>query len=260
MVAENPASIRNIAEYDAVISQLRSDTPPDLTESKGIKSPCILNTLGNFHILSNVSVDLMHDMFEGVIGFSLEQTLNYCVRRKIASIDQLRSFIESFHYGDLSKSNKPSKLCLDKKNIGQNASQARCLFFHIPFILFKFKTRLEPIWLVIETLLQITQILMSDEINESDLERLSGLIATHLQCYQSYFGQPLKPKQHFLTHYVGIIRSMGPVIKFWAMRMEAKHQYFKRVAQTTKNFVNIKKTLALHFGKFTIVVILNHKN
>lgn len=38
---------------------------------------------------------------------------------------------------------------------------------------------------------------------------------------------------------------MGPVIMFWAFRMEAKHQFFKRNVYKTNNFVNIKKSLAL---------------
>lgn len=88
---------------------------------------------------------------------------------------------------------------------------------------------------------------MSHEINETDLERLSTLITTHLQCYMLYFGTNLKPKHHFLTHYTGVIRSLGPVIKFWAMRMEAKHQFFKRIVYKTNNFINIKKTLAKGF-------------
>lgn len=251
MVRENPATLRTKNEYDAIISLLQSDAPPNLTRSKGIKSPCILNTLDNFHILSNISVDLMHDVFEGTVGFLLEQVFNYLVRNKIASIDELQNLVHCFQYGRLSSNNTPSKIILEKKNVGQNASQARCLMMHLPFILFKYKSQLESVWLVVETKLQIIQILMSDEINETDLDRLTNLITTHLNCSQAIFGQMLKPKHHFLLHYPSVIRAMGPVIHFWAMRMEAKHQYFKRIAYRTKNFVNIKKTLAeKHQEKF----------
>lgn len=251
MVAENPAKLRTRREYDATISLLKSDSPPNLTQSKGIKSPCILNTLDNFHILSNVSVDLMHDVFEGAVGFLLEQILNYCVQNKIASMDELQNIVHCFPYGNLSSNNIPSKINVDKKNVGQNASQARCLIFHLPFILFKYKSQLESIWLVVETMLQIIQILLSDEMCELDLDRLTDLISLHLNCYRDRFHQTLKPKHHFLIHYPTVIRAMGPVIHFWAMRMEAKHQYFKRIANKTNNFVNIKKTLAQrHQEKF----------
>lgn len=141
--------------------------------------------------------------------------------------------------------NKPSKLNIDKKNVGQNASQALCLISHLPFILFPFKEKLQPIWLAVESLLQIIQILLSDEVDEAiDLKRLSELITTHLRCYRDFFKHLLKPKHHFLLHYVMVIMLMGPVVRFWSLRMEAKHQFFKRVVYKTKSFVNIKKSLA----------------
>lgn len=115
---------------------------------------------------------------------------------------------------------------------------------HLPFILFPFKNQLKTIWLAVESMLQIVQILLSDEINDEDLKRLSNVITVHLECYQNVFGQTLKPKHHFLLHYVRVIQLMGPVVKFWALRMESKHQFFKREIQNTKNFVNIKKSLA----------------
>lgn len=250
LVTEDHSTIRNESDYNSMIRKLQSNSPPSLTESKGIKSPCALNSLSNFHILSNVSVDLMHDIFEGCAGFLLEQVFNYCVEKKIASIDNLRSLVHCFDYG-IKRDKIPSKLNLEKKNVGQNATQAKCLMMNLPFILFRYQNELKLIWLAVESMLQIIQILMSDVISEAQLERLSNLISTHLKCYQEFFGQVLKPKHHFLIHYPRIIRCMGPVVKFWAMRMEAKHQYFKRIIYSTKNFINIKKTMAQkHQEKF----------
>lgn len=187
----------------------------------------------------------MHDVFEGIIGFSLEQLFIYCIKEKIASLKELQTLVECYNYGQMSKQNIPSKLMTEKKNLGQNASQAKCLILHLPFILYRFKDQLKPIWLAaIETMLKIIQILLSDEIEEPDLKILNEMIINHLQCYQAFFDLPLKPKHHFLLHYVSVIRAMGPVVKFWAMRMEAKHQYFKQLVNHTKQFVNIKKTLA----------------
>lgn len=244
MVKENPNNIRNITEYDDVMAQFESGNKLDLTATKGIKTMCALNSLNNFHILTNASVDLMHDIFEGSVGFLLYQVFNYCITHKIASIEQLQFLVQYYYYGEISKRNIPSKLMIDKKNVGQNASQAKCLILHLPFILFKFQDALKPIWLAVQSMLQIIHILLSDEMDEIDLERLSELITTHNECFQLYFQIPLKPKQHFLLHYVRVIKAMGPVVRFWAMRMEAKHQFFKQIVAKTKNFVNLKKTLS----------------
>lgn len=244
MVKEDSSTLRTIDEYDEVLLKIQSGENLSLTAAMGVKSKCILNQLETFHVLRNASVDLMHDLFEGTVGFLLEQVFIYCDTHEILSIDKIQTLIECFFFGELSKSDKPSKVILEKKNLGQNASQARCLILNLPFILHGFKEKLKPIWLSVETLLQIIQILLSDEIDEQDLSRLSALTTSHLECYQVYFNKQLKPKHHFMLHYEKVIKSMGPVIRFWAMRMEAKHQFFKQIVYKTKNFVNIKKTLA----------------
>ena len=35
----------------------------------------------------------------------------------------------------------------------------------------------------------------------------------------------------------------GPLVKHWTMRYEAKHSYFKKLAQNVRNFKNISLTL-----------------
>ena len=37
----------------------------------------------------------------------------------------------------------------------------------------------------------------------------------------------------------------GPLVRQWCMRFEAKHHYFKRLAQGMNNFKNLPKTLAM---------------
>lgn len=236
MTQENTYTMRDKNKYNEIIAQLLSDSPPDLTAAKGIKSYCPINYLNYFHI--------MHDIFEGVGAFALEEVFGYCINHKIATFQQIQSMVHCYNFGVLSKKNIPSKINLDKKNLGQNASQALCLILHIPYILSVFKNELENVWDIVTTLLQIIQIVMSKEIKESDINRLAELIQKHLMCMKTYFNKRLKPKHHFLLHYPTVIRQMGPVIYLWTMRMEGKHQYFKQIANQTKSFVNIKKTLA----------------
>lgn len=244
LVDENEIVLRTKQEYEKMVASIESGENLNLTETKGIKSACLLNNLPNFHILSNVTVDLMHDVFEGVVGYLLEEVFKYCIKENIATLGQLQSQVDNYYYGCLWK-NKPSKLIIDKKNVNQNASQALCLILHLPYILFPFKEKLQSIWLSVESMLQIIQILLSDELDdEFDLKRLSEMITTHLKCYKEFFNQLLKPKHHFLIHYVLVIMLMGPVVRFWSLRMEAKHQFFKQIINKTKNFMNIKKSLA----------------
>ena len=40
------------------------------------------------------------------------------------------------------------------------------------------------------------------------------------------------------------IHRFGPLVRFWTMRYEAKHSYFKKLAQNVGNFINVPWTLA----------------
>lgn len=243
MTKENPNVLRTMCDYDKCVEVLQSNEKNK--ETFGVKSYCHLNDIKHFHIMRNISVDFMHDILEGLISFTLLEVFEYCTNRNIATIDQIESLVECFNFGELDKCAKPSKIKLDKKNLGQSASQSYCLFKSIPFILFKLKEFLHDIWEPVGTLLQILTIITSHSITECDVERLESLVQKHLDSFIKIFGKHLKPKQHLLLHYARVIRSMGPIVFFWVMRMESKHQFFKRIAQRTKNFINLKKTMAL---------------
>lgn len=51
----------------------------------------------------------------------------------------------------------------------------------------------------------------------------------------------------------------GPVVNFWCMRYEAKHNYFKSLAQRVKNFRNIAKTLSNHHQRLICLYINSEK-
>ena len=41
------------------------------------------------------------------------------------------------------------------------------------------------------------------------------------------------------------MRRLGPLVRFWTMRYEAKHAYFKSLVQSIENFINLPYTLAM---------------
>lgn len=61
------------------------------------------------------------------------------------------------------------------------------------------------------------------------------------------------------TTLLGIINDYyyrcGPLVRFWCMRYEAKHNYFKSIAQRTKSFRNISKTLANHHQRLVCLYL-----
>lgn len=243
-VKEEISSLRTIENYNAQLESISSVDKVDYSISKGIRKPCVLNNLNNFHILRNKSCDLMHDMNEGSICFVLKRLFLHCIDQRIFTKKEIQDIVRDFNYGQLSKKNKPSFLDLGSRNLGQSACQLYCLMIHTPFMLYKYQHKLEPVRICIESLLQIMQILYSTSITEDDVVILENLIEVHLSSIIEKLDMQLFPKQHFLTHYPSIIRSNGPVLNNWSMRMEAKHSYFTKIAHSTNNYVNIADSLA----------------
>lgn len=186
----------------------------------------------------------MHDLLEETVPVMLKHVFNCCIKDKILTLIELEHLIESFSYGKLYKKNEPEKLNMDKKNLGQSATQMYCLILNIPFILLPYKEKLRGIWKVVETMLQILEIVFSESISEKDIEDLKKAVETHLKLMIDIFGVSLIPKYHLLLHYPRVIRAMGPLIFMWNMRFEAKHQFFKAMAVKTQNYVNLNKPLA----------------
>lgn len=56
MVKENPKTLRTIDEYDQIIAKIETDAHLSLSETKGIKTTCPLNSMDHFHILTNMTV------------------------------------------------------------------------------------------------------------------------------------------------------------------------------------------------------------
>lgn len=136
--------------------------------------------------------------------------------------------IQFFNYGLLNKKSIPSKLRMERKNLGQSASQVHCLMLNIPFILFPYKKKLSEIWSAVANMLRILGIAFSEAMSQNELNDLDVAIESHLKIIIDKFGGRLLPKHHLLLHYTRVIRKMGPLLPMWNMRFEAKHQYFKR--------------------------------
>lgn len=237
---------RTKEKYSEQLKIIERSEKVNYKETKGIKRYCSLNDLSFFHIFINKTVDIMHDLLEGVIPHLLLKLFELGISNKIFTLKEIQESVEFFKFGFLHRANTPSQIRLDKSNLGQNSSQMKCLFLNIPFILWKYRKYkiLEERWICVESLLRITETSFSDEITDIDIQRLENDISAYLENIQKLFGNDLLVKHHMLLHYPNIIRSMGPLTGMCMMRFEAKHKYFKDAARINKNFMNIPKTLA----------------
>lgn len=218
----------------------------DLKETKGIKSHCELNNLNHFHILDNFAVDIMHDLLEGTIGFLLSRVFSYCFDEKIFSEESLSHLMLFFDYGQLNSQNVPSALNLNRKNLGQNASQMKCLFQNLPLILYNYKNdlKLKKVWPCVDSMLKILQIIYSSSICESDLANLKLYISVHLTSLIEVLKTVLIPKHHMMLHYPKVIEKVGPLVHLSTLRFEMKHREFTRHSKQSNNFKSVSKSLS----------------
>lgn len=235
---ENVNSMRKIESYAYYLSVIKNNED-DLKSSKGIKKYCIFNELTNFEIFQNSSVDLLHDLTEGVVPFFVKRLFDFLIEKKILNFRELQAKIRDYNYGFLNRKYKPSKLKLTRANLNQSARQMYCLIIHLPFILFSHKKKIGKYWHAMQNLLQIMQIVYSVKIGECDIEKLQVVIEEYLTFLTNTLKVNLTPKHHFLCHYPGVIRKLGPLIYLSTMRYESKHKTFTDMGRLTNNFKNI---------------------
>lgn len=253
MYREDESKMRTVEKYDKQMTVIEMSTNVNLATTCGIKRYCALNDLRHFHIMKNPSVDIMHDLNEGVIPFLLKYLINYCHSEKIIKEEALIKLIQYHDYGILNQKNVPSQVNMDKRNLNQNTSQSLCLFRNIPFILHQFREKLQSVWSCVESLLKIVQISYSWEITEKDLQTLEQCVYDHLSSvrHKLKIVGNLIPKHHFLTHYATTIRVMGPLRQMSTIHFERKHKLLKNFAKNTQNFRNISKSLAIKHQQAT---------
>lgn len=126
---------RGNSHYVEMLKIVENSEKVNLKETCGIKRYCILNDLSYFNIFENFSVDIMHDFNEGTISFLLNHVFLKLQKSKVMKEGDLKFAVKSYRYPMYFRRDKPSILNLKRSNLGQNASQMKCLFLNLPFIL-----------------------------------------------------------------------------------------------------------------------------
>ncbi|XP_038137605.1 uncharacterized protein LOC119781269 [Cyprinodon tularosa] len=204
----------------------------------GLKRNSTLNSLQFFHVSQNFSLDIMHDILEGVGQDEIKLLLEYMSENFLSKPDLL-SRIYAFDYGYLERKNRPTRVNLDSGNntIGLNWIQTLCLIRNIPLIFGDIVPKGDQNWSLLLLLLQIINIIFSPSLTMGMTVYLKHLIMEHHALFrQLYPNRNMIPKHHYMLHYPSCIRRIGPLIHMWSMRFEAKHRVFKN---TLKNFKNI---------------------
>lgn len=214
---------------------------PTLPYVFGVKKTSLLNSLQYFHTSDHFSVDIMHDILEGVAQYEMKLLLHYL--QTYVTPNNLALRIQSFNYGFMERNNKPPAVNLSEgsNDLGLNAIQSWCLLRNMPLIFGDLISTSDEHWYLLLLLLQIVNIAFSPVLTYGATIYLKHLIEEHHRLFKQLFpSKRLLPKHHLMIHYPHCIRSIGPILHSWCMRYEGKHNFFKKQL----SFKNITKTLA----------------
>ena len=215
---------------------------PDNAAIYGVTGPSVFQRLDYFDVVQGFPPDIMHDCCEGVMPAIVYGIVKHLVDEKITTVRCINQKIASFVFQGADRVNKPEPFRSDCSIIG-SASQKMCLFRLLPFFV---DLELCPDALKLYGLSrEVMMFVFSRCVSREDLAYIEQKIEALRICINEHFPRiTVTPKFHYLIHYPTMMTRFGPLRNLWCMRFEAKHQYFKSVAASVGNFVNIAHTLA----------------
>lgn len=152
---------------------------------------------------------LPKNLLEGFCVYDLSQILPHIIEtEKIISIKLWDDRKLLFQYGKTEKCNisPPIKMTHLKQQKFNMSSREMWTFCHF---------------------LPLNVGYLITEFDETILNKLQSNIKKHHHLHEQLFGNTLKSKHHFVTHYPSSIRQVGPLKHLWCFKFESKHRELK---------------------------------
>lgn len=137
----NRKEIHNVFDGNECILRTKDTYSADLKLNNkkltGVVESCIFHTLSDFHVTENLSIDVMHDVLEGICQYDLGLILHSFTKvDKFFTLDDLNHRIKAFKYG--ANRNKPPEILsnhIKQKRLMMSASEMQSLVRHLPLII-----------------------------------------------------------------------------------------------------------------------------
>ena len=191
--------------------------------------------------------DCMHDMLEGACPKEFKLLLLHCVSSKYFTLVEYNERLVNFNYG-YSDNDRPVPLLCSTfskdTSIHSSAAQMLTLIRILPALIGPKVPEGDANWSCFLLLRKMLDIIMCPLLPSGACATLKHLVIEHHTLYCSLYGcDQVIPKMHFLTHYPEQILAIGPSIRAWTMRHEAKLNFFKQASRIS-NFKNIPQSVA----------------
>ena len=246
---EEKFELRTPAKHAELCASLQLEAGARNSTKYGINRRSILEDVRHFSVAGRtLAHDFMHDMLEGILPLEMKALLKYCFSESFFTLDLINLRLQSFAFGYSEVGSKPVPLTAatfdhDGK-LKQSASRMLLLARVLPFLIGdKIPEECEQ-WECYLTLLDILEIALSPTVSKHTVSYLRVLIEEHhLKFVELYPHLNVIPKMHYMVHYPSQILALGPMVRTWTMRHEAKLSLLKQ-SGLRSNFKNIAQTVA----------------
>uniref|UniRef100_A0A336MTF2 CSON005766 protein n=1 Tax=Culicoides sonorensis TaxID=179676 RepID=A0A336MTF2_CULSO len=240
---------REIIENSMTEDQVIAD--PHVTF--GFKKVSQLSYLKHFNIETGTTVDPFHDLLEGIVPRDLNLVFHFMMKVMKISEEEIKNFINAFHYGRLNNKHKPSNVTFGSNRLGLSGMQCLTLILNFHFIFghyFKTPEQLKILNFT-QNLTKITCIAFKNILTESDRLVLHESITHYLTELKVLFPHArYSRKHHFLIHYPEVIERLGPTAHMSTAPHEMKHVFFTSFVRKIGINKNIVKTLTIMTGSW----------
>jgi hypothetical protein len=247
------------------------DTYADKAEEEGwgvdtynVKAHCIFNRLASFHCIWQMPPCLGHDYFEGCFSQDLQFYLDFLINKeKLISQAEFNRKVKNVLLTGRDSKNRPREFKTRKKGAKYEGSSGSLrVLSRVLTILLSAVLDQSQVGPIIMKLIDVGEIITAPKLSVDEVDNLMHFtiieyLEMRVEAIDKFGMDKVKPKHHFLSHYHQLYKHHGPLIQLWAMRMEAKHQYFKNCIRTSKNFINPTKTCAIRHQRAQITFGFN---
>ena len=246
----NEFQCRTHANHEVYCVRLSGDLRDYYSMTYGINERSVLLDITHYSMLNwGLPHDIMHDCFKGVVQYEIKLLLLHCIARRYFTLADFNHRLKDFDYGYSEVADKPTlttsqSLNSSAKHLRQGSAQSWLLARTLPLLIASVIPETDPNWQCYLKLLKIIDIALAPLVTTDTCGILKVLIEEHHTLFKRLYPEwSIIPKMHYMVHYPEQIIALGPLVRAWTMRYEAKLHVLK-CAGHVSNFKNISQTVS----------------
>jgi hypothetical protein len=240
------------AEYDEAVRTHLEKQPGDKSQSQfGVSGSCVFNVLESFSAVGQFPFDSMHDFFEKIGPYDAQAGLLTLISQDKFTLLEYNALLRDLQLKGTEAGDRPPPV---KPNGDKLPGKALAVSLHIRLmpLLLQRLLREDEKSVIVDLLLiihELREYIMADALSPADILAFEELVVQYFskrkECSDRFPVFPkLTPRYHFLEHYPEQMAKFGPFPGVWTARCESRHRDYVNFSESSKNFINLLKTLA----------------